>query len=520
MKTKGLPNPGHSTEEQANANNQTIYQSLNSLLYKELAIVFLSLIFAVFFTASTVSAQNIPPGQDAGAQSERFQKETEQKKEELEKKKVKAPEIEFKEKEEAPKAKGPSFVLKEIKITGTTVFRPEDFFVFWQPYIGKEISFSELEAIAEKIRAEYKQKGYLTTIVYIPEQEIKDGQVEIRVAEGKMGDLKIEGNKWFSSSLIEKFFHLKKNEILNVVKMQKDILRLNQNPDLELKVIVNAGKQTVTSDITLKAKENFPFHIGVGSDNQGTRLTGKFRTSFSLRASNLTGNFDTLFMNNVFTYKSSGESLSYTIPLDTYGTKFSLDLLYFKMRLGKEYKPYEITGVTRICTPQVSKELFLSDDFQARGSLGLQIKSVKKKSEGNTTASDQLREPYFGFDFTKNDSWGGQINFSPKFTFGTSNFLGASQRNHPTASREGTGGFFFKYEQGLSRLQRMPFDSYMSIRTQLQATSHTLSSSDQFQLGGANSIRGYPEGDYLADNGASINFDWFFPCHWSPRTGN
>jgi hemolysin activation/secretion protein len=60
--------------------------------------------------------------------------------------------------------------------------------------------------------------------------------------------------------------------------------------------------------------------------------------------------------------------------------------------------------------------------------------------------------------------------------------------------------------------------SYMSIRTQLQLASRTLASSEQFQLGGADSVRGYPEGDYLADSGGCVNFDWFFPSYFIPET--
>jgi hemolysin activation/secretion protein len=41
--------------------------------------------------------------------------------------------------------------------------------------------------------------------------------------------------------------------------------------------------------------------------------------------------------------------------------------------------------------------------------------------------------------------------------------------------------------------------------------SHTLPSSEQLQLGGANSVRGYPEGEYLADTGGTLNAEWVFP---------
>ena len=37
------------------------------------------------------------------------------------------------------------------------------------------------------------------------------------------------------------------------------------------------------------------------------------------------------------------------------------------------------------------------------------------------------------------------------------------------------------------------------------------------QLGGDNTIRGYPEGDYLADIGADLNIDWIFPMYLIPK---
>ena len=136
------------------------------------------------------------------------------------------------------------------------------------------------------------------------------------------------------------------------------------------------------------------------------------------------------------------------------------------------------------------------------------------------TANDQLRLPYVAFDLSKIDSFfgGGQTTFGPRFTFGTANFLGASSRGHSSASREGTGGFFFKYEHSLNRIQKMPFESYISMRSQFLAAAETLPSAEQFQIGGANSVRGYPEGDYLCDIGAEVSVDWVFPTYFIPPT--
>ena len=63
----------------------------------------------------------------------------------------------------------------------------------------------------------------------------------------------------------------------------------------------------------------------------------------------------------------------------------------------------------------------------------------------------------------------------------------------------------------------MPFDSYAVINSQIQIASHTLPSSEQIQIGGLDSVRGYPEGEYLADAGGNVNFDWVLPMYLIPK---
>lgn len=482
-------------------------------------VSFFFLLF-LFLSSQIGFAQNIPPGAEPGAEAQRFKEQSERQKRQLEKKKIEVPTIETPQKEEKPIPSGASFILKEVKIVGVSVLTRKEMLSLYEliraSYYNKKIQLKDLEGIVKEIQSIYEKKGYLTTNVYIPEQDIKNGVVEIRVFEGKMGKLKVEGNKYFSTSLIDSYFHTKKNEVLNIVKLKRDILRLNQNPDMEVKVFISAGEEPGTSDITLQAKDKFPWHIGLSEDNQGIRLTGKYRTSYTLRSSNLTGHADTFFESTMFSNNSFGQSASYMLPLGTKGTKLKFDFTYFKMKIGKEFTPYDIIGRTQIYTPSVSWELALNDDYQANLDLGLDIKSIIKKEQSQQIADDQLRLPWFGFNVSKQDV-SGRTTFIPRLTFGTSGFLGASCRNHPSASRAGTGGSFVKYTQYLNRTQRMPFKSYMTIRSQYQLASHTLPSAEQFQLGGAYSVRGYPESMYLSDIGASLSVDWLFPMYIIPE---
>ena len=486
-----------------------------------------SVIFPLIFLcslalAAPARAQQIPPGAQSDAQASRTQSEFEMQKQALEKKKkVTAPiEIEKEEPKEAVPA-GPAFMLNEIKISGNTVFTTDEFKPFYEPFLNKEVTFADLDGVVEKIKTKYKEKGYLTTIVFIPEQDVTAGKVEINVVEGRLGEVKVEGGGgWFSKGLIQRYLHTKKNDVLNIISLQRDLLRLNQNSDLEVKTVVSAGKEPGTTDLILTIVDKWPYHFGTSVDTLGSRLTGKYRNSLSFRNSNLSGHFDTLFVTTIMSALSQGTFASYVLPIDTRGTKAGFDAAIFTNQLGMEYKVVDITGETQIYTPHISGEIYLSDDFQANIDAGLEIKSNKKFISREISANDQLRMPYVGFDFSKMDTLfgGGQTSFSPKMTFGTARFLGASKRGNPAANRSGTDGSFFKYTQGLNRVQKMPFESYLSVRTLFQVASNSLPSSEQFQLGGMNSVRGYPEGEYICDFGGQLNADWVFPMYIIPKS--
>ncbi len=499
-----------------------LYSLGRGLPVKKTAALIVFFLWALSVSGGRLLAADpqIPSGQDGGAQAVRFRAEAEAMKARAERKKAKPPKVEVQEgKVEAPKAEGISFTLTDVKITGTTLFKPEDFRTLYQSFLQKKVTMRDLQTIAEQVRSKYHTKGYLTTSVYFPEQEIAGGAVEIAVLEGKLGEVTVEGNKWFSDSFIRKYIHTKKNELLNIKKLQKDILRLNKFSDLEVKTVISPGKQPETSDIALKVKDKFLWHLGMSEDNRGTRLTDKYRTGFYLRGSNVSGLGDSIFANTLFNARTFGQVLSYAVPIGTYGVKLGVDLSYFQMRLGKEFMDAKIRGVTRTVTPHLNFELLLKEDTEVYLDLGIDMQDIRKKVDHERVSDDQLRVPYFSFSVSHTDGFlgGGQTLFTPRFSFGTGGFLGASSRCHPSASRDGTGGYFFKYDQYVRRSQRMPFESYLLLNSQFQAASHTLTSSEQLQLGGMTSVRGYPEGDYLADVGATLNVDWVFPMYLFPK---
>lgn len=465
---------------------------------------------------STVNAQNFPGEQDPGVQAKRFQTDVEAKKEEMSSKKPHPSAITPPQSVPAA-ASSVSFVLKGMKFQGMTLFKNEELASLYQSYLGTKVSMKEINEVIERLKEKYHERGYFAVSVFFPEQEVRDGNVRAQVIEGKLGAVRIEGNKWVSSKTLGKYFHTLKGEVLNIKKIQRDLLRLNRNQDLQVRTVLTQGTEPETVDMTLQATDKFPWHIGAGADNQGSRLTGKYRVSGSLRSTNTTGRLDSLFLAAITSGNSFGQSANYELPVSTYGGYLGIEQTFFSMDLGKEFKSLLISGKSYIYTPYYTQELFLSESASAYGTLGLDIKSTVKKQDEAMLTHDELRMPYISFDLRRQDARG-QTIFIPRFNFSPQNFLGASARFHPSASRLGADGFFFTFNPTVKRLQKMPLDSYMILNLQGQLASKTLPSSEQFQIGGVYSVRGYPEGDYLADMGGSLNIDWIFPMYCIPST--
>src|SRR5262245_35194994 len=102
--------------------------------------------------------------------------------------------------------KGAKVLVKEIKITGTEAIPVAELEPIVAPFIGKEADLAELRKAADAITDEYRNRGYNLARAIVPEQDLSSGVIEIRVLEAKIGQITVEGNRYYSTKLIERYF--------------------------------------------------------------------------------------------------------------------------------------------------------------------------------------------------------------------------------------------------------------------------------------------------------------------------
>jgi hemolysin activation/secretion protein len=76
---------------------------------------------------------------------------------------------------------------------------------------------------------------------------------------------------------------------------------------------------------------------------------------------------------------------------------------------------------------------------------------------------------------------------------------------------------FFKYTGNIIRLQKLGKGTLLILKAATQIADDALPSAEQFTIGGAYSVRGYPEGLLCGDNGYLFSSELRFPIMLLPK---
>ena len=433
----------------------------------------------------------------------------------------KKPEIVIEEKKEAPPPEGgPAFFLKKINIEGSTVLSQKKLKALIAPYENTPSSLGRLKEAAQLITNEYRANGFLTSRAYVPAQKFEEGTAVIQILEGRIGRIKVENNRWFNERVYTDSILLRKDRIFYYPDLENDLYFLNRSPDRSAKAYLTAGQTPGTSDLILKVEEAYPMHVYYDFSNRGTKLTHRARHSVHFDHRNVTGHGDVLASSVTMAEQGAfrGGSFSYDLPIAPARTTLSLDGSYVRTMLIGHLKPFEITGRSLSFSPGLTRSFYKKQALSMDGYLGLEFKDSRTAVDDLKIDFDRTRALIAGPRVTWRDS-NGKTSFSSNIHWGVSDFLGSSDEVDLNASRVNSGGSFLYYTADVLRIQKLPLEIFLLLRGSGQWTRDTLTSLEQHRLGGATSVRGYPEsdssGDYGYNGSAELNIPVpFLPGDW------
>jgi hemolysin activation/secretion protein len=188
----------------------------------------------------------------------------------------------------ASKPSVPFFNVRAYEITGDTLLSTNTLMSIFVQRTGTNVTLEDIKAAAADLQLEYRDRGYPTVSVTIPQQQISNGIVKLKVFEGRLAEVTVTKNRYFSSNNVMRALPgLRTNMILNGVHFQQELDRANLNQDRQLYPRLEPGPVENTTALNLQVKDRFPAHGKVELNDQSTAGSPDLRVNTSAAYYNL-----------------------------------------------------------------------------------------------------------------------------------------------------------------------------------------------------------------------------------------
>jgi hemolysin activation/secretion protein len=181
-----------------------------------------------------------------------------------------------------------TFLVRRYEVTGNTLLRPEVVDALFTNAVGPAVSLPQIQKALGELQLAYRERGFATVTVGLPQQQLADGVVKVSVTEGALVDIQVVGNRWFSSNNVARALpSLSTNGVFNSRIFQRELDLANQNRDRQILPVIGPGPDPGTSQLTLRVKDRFPLHGRVEVNNHAPPGTPDWRINSSAQYNNL-----------------------------------------------------------------------------------------------------------------------------------------------------------------------------------------------------------------------------------------
>lgn len=411
-----------------------------------------------------------------------------------------------------------SIYIKKLTINGDlTSSELEKIRNIEEKYIKRNLEIEEIFKLAQEIEKYFRDAGFILTQVFIPEQEIVNGVLQLEIEKGTLDfDNPIEifpKDTRLKKQIAKSYFESITQGGVNLQKINKSIQNLNEVPGVNYSSIsFKKGKAPGTTTIGLTVDEENLITGSFGINNHGHKYTGSYLANYKLNFNNPTGIGDLINIKTLSSVKPEDKFFSYDMgygfPIGRNGIRGKLALNAVEYELGDKFKTTPSTG-GRISkyTLDLNKSLKRNSYNHLDFVTSLEFNNIKSQSVGNEIANKSVNKASFGLILKPNPKTPSPIfaNLIIKATAGNldlsknvdlleaDNLLGAS----------GAAGDFIKANIEASLIARVSSGFRVSLNTSYQTSDKNLDDSEKLTLGGFNSIRAFPLGEVTGSEGVS-----------------
>jgi hemolysin activation/secretion protein len=408
----------------------------------------------------------------------------------------------------------PTIPVRRINVIKSTVLSAQDIDPITAPLKGKSVTLQALAEAADKLTQVYLDRGYITSRVVLERQTIANGIVQMRAIEGTIEKINIEGTQRLKPSYVLSRVALGVSTPLNARKLEDQLRLLLADPLFKNIVpILEAGSQEGQSILTVQVTEAPPFGGGVSFDNFSPPSVGSERAGINLRYRNLTGIGDEL--SGAYYGSTTGGShigsIGYRVPLNPMNGSLDLRADINRNRITQSpFDALNIKGASEQYEISYRQPLIRSPREELALSLGFAFQ------DGQTFIFNDLPQAFgigpdrdgvsrtsvvkFGQDYVRRDQQGAW-SLRSQFNIGTGLF---DATRNPGSIPDGQ---FFSWLGQVQRAQRLSEGQLLIGQLDVQLTPDSLLPSQQFVIGGGQSVRGYRQNARTGDNGVRASVE-------------
>ncbi|MGB3757507.1 MAG: BamA/TamA family outer membrane protein [Rivularia sp. (in: cyanobacteria)] len=430
----------------------------------------------------------------------------------------------------------PNPVLRAVKVQSDRVLPQEVINQSFNEQYGQILNLKQFKTGVQKLNKWYQDNGYVLAQVIDSPQINSDGTVILQVAEGVIEDIQVrfvnpEGEEAKGKTqkyIITREMQLKPGEIFRKELAQKDLQRvygLGIFQDINLKLNPAQDPRKVVLVVNVTEGRNFSVSPGGGYSSR----SGLFAAS-SFNLGNLNGRNQRLGADVEFSQRDIGFDLNYTDPWiagDPYRTSYSIngfrkrtfsqifDGGETEVELANGDRPRVFkTGGNISFRRNLSKKVFDKSEWVASAGLKYQRVAIRD-SDGNINAKDALgNDLSFSGDGTDDlltvplrlvrDKRNSSLSPTKGSVLSLSTEQSIPIGDASILSNKLSGSYSFYIPTRLTKLTKGCRQSNAESQQCPQAFAFNLQGGtvigdlppyEAFSLGGANSVRGFGEGE-------------------------
>jgi len=397
---------------------------------------------------------------------------------------------------------GPKFKLRRIEFDPSKFLTPEELGRIAGKYVGKQIDIAGLQQIVADINAIYAERGIVTGIATLPEQDAAGGVVHIKLTEGRLQNTTIEGNKQTSAGYILPRVGQPAGEVLDVPKLNRDVTWFNRTNDVQVKALLQPGSNFGLTDLNFAVIDPPRDTLQLFVDNQGIQTTGRLEEGIFYKGHSLFGIDDRLTFYGVRSDGNLNGNLAYSVPVNPWGGRLGVSYTQGAIRIiNGPFVALDVTGTPSQAAVNFSQPVFVSENWLLLVNAAETDGSTTSDFSAVTVTDDRYGKSTGGFSLT-NSGKDYSVTISPAVNV-------VDWHDHVL----GGGRSFDTYTGIATAAVKLPASFSLSFLANWQYSPASLLPGDQiFAIGGPTTVRGYPTNAVTGDSGyffnAELHYDW------------